>query len=59
MTAGIAKGGFLWATPERVACDIERAVDRGKPVIYTPWFWWPIMMVIRHLPRFVFHRVRF
>ncbi|MGO9895635.1 MAG: SDR family NAD(P)-dependent oxidoreductase [Bryobacteraceae bacterium] len=58
MTAGIAKGGPLWATPERVAADIERAVDRGRTIVYTPWFWWPIMMVIRHLPRFVFNRLK-
>jgi short-subunit dehydrogenase len=58
MTAGIAKGGPLWATPERVAADIQRAVDRGWAVVYTPWFWCPIMMIIRHLPRFVFHRLK-
>ena len=58
MTASIAKGGPLWATPERVAADIQRAVDRGWAVVYTPWFWWPIMMIIRHLPRFVFHRLK-
>jgi hypothetical protein len=58
MTAGIAKSGPLWATPERVAADIQRAVDRGQAVVYTPWFWCPIMMIIRHLPRFVFHRLK-
>ena len=58
MTADFAKGGPLWATPERVAADIERAVDRGRAVVYTPWFWWPIMMIIRHLPRFIFHRLK-
>ena len=57
MTANINKGGPLWATPERVAADIERAADRGRAVVYTPWFWWPIMMIIRHLPRFIFHRL--
>jgi short-subunit dehydrogenase len=57
MTADFAKGG-LWATPERVAADIERAVDRGRAVVYTPWFWWPIMMIIRHLPRFLFNRLK-
>jgi decaprenylphospho-beta-D-erythro-pentofuranosid-2-ulose 2-reductase len=58
MTAGIVKGSQLWATPERVAADIQRAVDRGRAVVYTPWFWCPIMMIIRHLPRFVFHRLK-
>jgi decaprenylphospho-beta-D-erythro-pentofuranosid-2-ulose 2-reductase len=57
MTEGVAKGGPLWATPDRVAADIERAADVGRPVVYTPWFWWPIMLIIRHLPRFIFHRL--
>ena len=57
MTANLVKSGPLWATPDRVATDIERAVDRGRAVIYTPWFWRPIMLIIRHLPRFIFHRL--
>jgi short-subunit dehydrogenase len=58
MTAGIQKGGPLWATPDRVAADIERAIENGRRIVYTPWFWWPIMMIIRHLPWFVFRRLR-
>ncbi len=52
------KGGPLWATPDQVAADIERAVAKGKRVVYTPWFWWVIMMIIRHLPWFVFRRLK-
>jgi decaprenylphospho-beta-D-erythro-pentofuranosid-2-ulose 2-reductase len=26
-------------------------------VIYTPWFWWGIMMIIRHLPRVIFNKM--
>ena len=58
MTAGMQKGGPLWATPDQVAVDIERAVNKGKRVVYTPWFWWVIMMIIRHLPWFVFRRLK-
>jgi decaprenylphospho-beta-D-erythro-pentofuranosid-2-ulose 2-reductase len=58
MTADIAKGGPLWATPDQVAGDIERAVRKRKHVVYTPWFWWPIMAIIRHLPWFVFRRLK-
>jgi short-subunit dehydrogenase len=58
MTAGMQKGGPLWATPDQVATDIERAVAKGKRVVYTPWFWWVIMMIIRHLPWFVFRRLK-
>jgi short-subunit dehydrogenase len=58
MTTGIRKGGALWASPEHIAADIARAVRRGRRVVYTPWFWWPIMLIIRHLPWFVFRRLK-
>ena len=59
MTAAVEdKGGALWATPDRVAADIVRAVTNGHRVVYTPWFWWVIMMIIRHLPWFVFRRLK-
>lgn len=58
MTAGIKKGGPLWATPDQVAADMQRAVAKGRRVVYTPWFWWVIMMTIRHLPWFVFKRLK-
>jgi short-subunit dehydrogenase len=58
MTAAFVKGGPLWSSPDRVAADIERAVRRGARVVYTPWFWRPIMAVIRRLPWFVFRRLK-
>jgi short-subunit dehydrogenase len=57
MTAGF-KQGALWASPARVARDIVRAMDRGKPVLYTPWFWRPIMFVIRSVPETIFRRLK-
>ncbi len=58
MTAHLRKGGALWATPEQVAADIERGIVKRRPVVYTPWFWWPIMLVIRNLPRPIFNRMK-
>jgi len=58
MTAGIKKGGPLWATPDRIAADMERAVTSDRRVIYAPWFWWVIMAIIRRLPWFVFKRLK-
>jgi decaprenylphospho-beta-D-erythro-pentofuranosid-2-ulose 2-reductase len=55
MTRDFPKGR-LWATPARVARDIERAIDRGSDEIYTPWFWRWIMLVVRLLPNALFHR---
>jgi len=57
MTAGLAKGGPLWATPERVARDIRRGIERGSTVVYTPWFWRWIMAIIRALPDAIFKRL--
>lgn len=57
MTAAYPKGA-LWATPDRVAADIARGVAKGRRVVYTPWFWWPIMAIIRNLPWFVFRRLK-
>ncbi len=57
MTAGFKKKGFLWASPDRVARGIVRAMDRGADEVYVPWFWRPILWVIRHIPEAVFKRL--
>ena len=57
MTAGLSLPGPLVASPDRVASDIVRAIERGKDALYTPWFWSGIMLIIRSLPEFVFKRV--
>jgi decaprenylphospho-beta-D-erythro-pentofuranosid-2-ulose 2-reductase len=48
----------LVASPERVARDIVRAIERRRDVVYTPWFWRWIMLVIRAIPEPVFKRLR-
>ena len=58
MTAGIEKKGALWASPDRVAADIEKALDSGFGVVYTPGFWRWIMRVVRAVPERVFVRTR-
>lgn len=57
MTAAFRKGA-LWAAPASVAADIVRAMDGGRAVIYTPWFWRPIMWIIRSVPESLFRRLR-
>ncbi|MFH1566431.1 MAG: SDR family oxidoreductase [Gemmatimonadota bacterium] len=52
------EGLFLVASPDRVATDVLRAWDRGRDVIYTPWFWRYILLVIRLIPERVFKRLR-
>ncbi len=53
-----AAGSRLVATPERVAADIHRAIRRRRDVLYTPWFWRPIMLVVRSVPERIFKRLR-
>lgn len=59
MTAHLKRGGPLWVKPSTIARDIRSAVERpGRPVIYTPWFWRFIMLAVRSVPAFIFHKTR-
>jgi hypothetical protein len=58
MTAHLPRQGPLWAQPDQVAADILAALRGGRAVLYTPWFWRLVMLVVRCLPRFLFHRTR-
>jgi short-subunit dehydrogenase len=57
MTAAFNKGA-LWAAPETVASAIVRAMDRGASIIYTPWFWRPIMWLVKAVPETIFRRLK-
>lgn len=58
MTAGLKPPPFA-GEPEQVARDVVRAMDRRKPVLYTPGMWALVMLVIRWLPRFVMRKINF
>lgn len=47
----------LLAARENVAADILRAMEKGRDVIYTPFFWRYIMLIIMHIPEKVFKRL--
>jgi short-subunit dehydrogenase len=57
MTAHLAKGP-LFARPEQVARGIHRALVRRRDVVYLPWFWRPIMAIVRAIPEAIFKRLR-
>lgn len=57
MTANFRKGP-LWASPADIALGIDHAIARRRSVAYLPWFWYPIMGVIRLVPETVFRRVK-
>ena len=58
MTAGLKPPPFA-GEPERVAQDVVRAMNRKKPVLYTPGIWALVMLVLRWLPRFLMRRIGF
>ena len=57
MTAHLGDAGPGLAPVESVAQCIVQGVGKGKLVIYAPGKWALIMMVIRHLPRFIFNKL--
>lgn len=57
MTKDFAKKGLLWAKPDKVAQDIVLAMNKKKDIIYTPWFWRYIMLIIKHIPEAVFKKM--
>jgi short-subunit dehydrogenase len=58
MTEGLKAPPFA-GEPEQVAADVIRAIEKGKPVKYTPGMWALVMLVIRHLPRFIMRKIGF
>jgi decaprenylphospho-beta-D-erythro-pentofuranosid-2-ulose 2-reductase len=58
MTAGLKPPPFA-GEPGQVAREVVRAMDRNKPVLYTPSIWRLVMLVIRWLPRFVMRKIAF
>jgi short-subunit dehydrogenase len=51
------KSSENFATPDEVAKLITRGINAKKAVIYAPAKWWLIMMIIRHLPSFIFNKM--
>ena len=48
----------LLAEPAQAAADIRCAIEGSADVVYTRWFWRPIMLIIRCIPEFVFKRLK-
>ncbi|WP_141733108.1 SDR family NAD(P)-dependent oxidoreductase [Oligoflexus tunisiensis] len=58
MTAHLPRGP-LTAEPRTVAKRIVKGIDRRVDTLYVPGFWRWVMVVITHLPEFIFKRLRF
>ena len=49
---------FLVASPESAARSIYRAIVRRKNVVYVPWFWRWVMLLVRAAPERIFKRLK-
>lgn len=47
----------LTAQPSEVAEDIFKAQQSGKNILYTKWIWRYIMLIIKHIPEFIFKKM--
>src|SRR5579859_7831985 len=56
MTA-LVKKGPLFASARSVGQGIYRAMQSRKEVVYLPWFWRPIMFIIRSIPEPIFKKL--
>lgn len=57
MTQGLDLPKALTVSPEVVAGDIVKAFDKKKDIIYTPFFWRYIMLIIKLIPNKIFKRL--
>jgi decaprenylphospho-beta-D-erythro-pentofuranosid-2-ulose 2-reductase len=58
MTASLKKG-LLFASPRTVGQGIYQAMKKRTEVVYLPWYWRPIMLIMKSIPEAVFKRLSF
>lgn len=56
MTANFKKG-LLWVKPAVIAKGIVKAIRKKKDVVYLPFFWRWIMLIIKSIPEKMFKRM--
>ena len=57
MTYGLP-GLFLVASPKTIGQQIVRTLGKSADVVYLPGFWRFIMLIIKHVPEFIFKRMK-
>jgi short-subunit dehydrogenase len=57
MTYGMP-GLFLVASPQNIGERIVAALDKSADVVYLPWFWRYIMLIIKLIPEPIFKRMK-
>jgi len=57
MTKNMDLPAKLTAQPEDIAADIYKAQQKGKNILYSKWMWLWIMLIIKHIPEFIFKKL--
>jgi decaprenylphospho-beta-D-erythro-pentofuranosid-2-ulose 2-reductase len=57
MTEGLDLPPKLTASPSEVAEDIFNAQQKGRNILYTKSVWMFIMLIIKHIPEFIFKKM--
>ena len=56
MTAKLEKGP-LFAQPSKIGKGIYKAIKKRKNVVYLPWYWRPIMLIVKNIPEPLYKRL--
>jgi decaprenylphospho-beta-D-erythro-pentofuranosid-2-ulose 2-reductase len=57
MTEGMNLPEVLLAEPDQVATTIYKGMVKKRNVVYTLWMWRYIMLIIKHIPEFIFKKM--
>jgi short-subunit dehydrogenase len=57
MTENMELPAALTASPEQVANAVFQGLEKKRNTVYTLWMWRWIMLVIRHIPEFIFKKM--
>ena len=57
MNIGAEKAPFMISSKRAVA-SILKSIEKRKEVVYVPWFWTCIMVIIRSIPNFIFKKLK-
>lgn len=57
MTEGMDLPEKLTAEPAEVAADISKAIQKQRNIIYSKPIWLLVMLVIKHIPEFIFKKL--
>lgn len=57
MTENMDLPAALTASPEQVANAVFHGLEKKRNMVYTLWMWRWIMLVIRHIPEFIFKKM--